>query len=131
MGTKLDENLASRYLDRKGGNTRVLKAGVRYSDSAPTAVIELVDRDENAKGGGGLNAPIQEAQEETAHQRGEGRRRRRRRTRRRRRKNIRKRRRRRRRRMNITTLTKTPGKHTHDAEEHDDETEGYEYDNDD
>ena len=59
-------NLAKRYSDRKGGYTRVLKAGFRYGDSAPMAVIELVDRDENAKGAGEINAPKQEAQEETA-----------------------------------------------------------------
>ena len=62
MVSKLFENLAKRYLDRKGGYTRVLKAGFRYGDSAPMAVIELVDRDENAKGAGEINAPKQEAQ---------------------------------------------------------------------
>ena len=66
MVSKLFENLANRYSDRKGGYTRVLKAGFRYGDSAPMAVIELVDRDENAKGAGELNAPKKEAQEETA-----------------------------------------------------------------
>ena len=66
MVSKLFDNLANRYSDRKGGYTRVLKAGFRYGDSAPMAVIELVDRDENAKGAGELNAPKQETQEETA-----------------------------------------------------------------
>ena len=66
MVSKLFENLANRYSDRKGGYTRVLKAGFRFGDSAPMAVIELVDRDENAKGAGELNAPKKEAQEETA-----------------------------------------------------------------
>ena len=66
MVSKLFENLANRYSDRKGGYTRVLKAGFRYGDSAPMAVIELVDRDENAKGAGEINAPKQEVQEETA-----------------------------------------------------------------
>ena len=42
--------LAKRYAERKGGYTRVLKAGFRYGDSAPRAVIEFVDRDVNAKG---------------------------------------------------------------------------------
>ena len=42
--------LASRYADRPGGYTRVLKAGFRYGDSAPMAVIEFVDRDPEAKG---------------------------------------------------------------------------------
>ena len=64
--SKLFDNLAKRYSDRKGGYTRVLKAGFRYGDSAPMAVIELVDRDENAKGVGEINAPKQEVQEETA-----------------------------------------------------------------
>ena len=50
MVTKLFEILASRYADRKGGYTRVLKAGYRYGDSAEMAVIELVDRDEAARG---------------------------------------------------------------------------------
>ena len=66
MVSKLFDNLAKRYSDRKGGYTRVLKAGFRYGDSAPMAVIELVDRDENAKGAGEINAPKQAVQEETA-----------------------------------------------------------------
>ena len=64
--SKLFDSIAKRYSDRKGGYTRVLKAGFRYGDSAPMAVIELVDRDENAKGFGEINAPKQEVQEETA-----------------------------------------------------------------
>ena len=47
---KLFEVLAERYADREGGYTRVIKAGIRASDAAPMAVIELVDRDEDAKG---------------------------------------------------------------------------------
>mgnify|MGYP000518830805 CR=1 FL=1 len=47
---KLFDTLAERYKERNGGYTRVLKAGFRYGDSAPIAVIELVDRDESAKG---------------------------------------------------------------------------------
>ncbi|MEO1044457.1 MAG: 50S ribosomal protein L17 [Pseudomonadota bacterium] len=47
---KLFDVLAERYADRQGGYTRVLKAGFRASDSAAMAVIELVDRDEDAKG---------------------------------------------------------------------------------
>jgi large subunit ribosomal protein L17 len=50
MVSKLFETLGPRYKDREGGYTRVLKAGFRYGDSAPVAVIELVDRDEDAKG---------------------------------------------------------------------------------
>jgi large subunit ribosomal protein L17 len=47
---KLFSVLAARYKDRKGGYTRVLKAGIRYGDAAPMAMIELVDRDTTAKG---------------------------------------------------------------------------------
>ena len=47
---KLFDTLAERYKERNGGYTRVLKAGFRHGDAAPVAVIELVDRDEDAKG---------------------------------------------------------------------------------
>jgi large subunit ribosomal protein L17 len=50
MAKKLFDTLAPRYKDRSGGYTRVLKAGFRYGDSAPRAVIELVDRDTAVKG---------------------------------------------------------------------------------
>ena len=50
MVKKLFDTLAKRYKDRQGGYTRVLKAGFRYGDSAPRAVIELVDRDTAIKG---------------------------------------------------------------------------------
>lgn len=50
MVKKLFETLGPRYKDRSGGYTRVLKAGYRYGDSAPVAVIEFVDRDESVKG---------------------------------------------------------------------------------
>ena len=50
MVAKLFGTLAPRYADRNGGYTRVLKAGYRYGDSAAMAVIELVDRDEDARG---------------------------------------------------------------------------------
>lgn len=49
---KLFEVFGERYKDRNGGYTRVLKAGFRFGDNAPRAVIELVDRDEDAKGAG-------------------------------------------------------------------------------
>ena len=47
---KLFDVIGPRYKDRNGGYTRVLKAGFRYGDNAPMAVIELVDRDVEAKG---------------------------------------------------------------------------------
>jgi large subunit ribosomal protein L17 len=47
---KLFEKLGPRYASRNGGYTRVLKAGFRYGDNAPAAVIEFVDRDPEAKG---------------------------------------------------------------------------------
>ena len=50
MVKKLFDVLGPRYKDRSGGYTRVLKAGFRYGDSAPCAVIELIDRDETVKG---------------------------------------------------------------------------------
>jgi large subunit ribosomal protein L17 len=49
---KLFGTLGPRYKDRQGGYTRVLKAGFRYGDMAPMAIIELVDRDTAAKGAG-------------------------------------------------------------------------------
>lgn len=48
--SKLFSTLAERYKGRNGGYTRVLKSGLRYGDCAPMAIIELVDRDVNAKG---------------------------------------------------------------------------------
>ena len=47
---KLFDVLATRYADRSGGYTRVIKAGIRLSDAAPIAIIEFVDRDVSAKG---------------------------------------------------------------------------------
>jgi large subunit ribosomal protein L17 len=46
---KVKKNLAKRYEKRKGGYTRIIKAGFRYGDNAPMAVIEFVDRDVEAK----------------------------------------------------------------------------------
>ena len=48
--SKLFGEIAERYKERNGGYTRVLKAGFRYGDAAPMAVIELVDRNPDAKG---------------------------------------------------------------------------------
>ena len=50
MVKKLFDVLGPRYKERHGGYTRVIKAGFRYGDNAPIAVIEFVDRDESAKG---------------------------------------------------------------------------------
>ena len=50
MTRKLFEVLGPRYQERNGGYTRIMKAGFRYGDSAPMAVIEFVDRDEDARG---------------------------------------------------------------------------------
>ena len=64
MAAKLFETLGPRYKDRKGGYTRVLKAGFRFGDSAPMAVIELVDRDPEAKGKD--SGPVQNVADEPA-----------------------------------------------------------------
>ena len=62
---KLINVLAPRYSDRKGGYSRVLKAGFRYGDMAPMAVIEFVDRDVSAKGASD-RARLQEAESDLA-----------------------------------------------------------------
>jgi large subunit ribosomal protein L17 len=62
IAEKLFSVLAERYSDRDGGYTRVLKAGFRYGDNAPMAVIELVDRDVDAKGQD--SGPLQNMPEE-------------------------------------------------------------------
>ena len=60
---KLFDVLAKRYESRNGGYLRIMKAGFRYGDQAPMAVIEFVDRDVNAKG---LDSgPVQAAEENT------------------------------------------------------------------
>jgi large subunit ribosomal protein L17 len=65
MVKKLFEVIGPRYKSRAGGYTRVMKAGFRYGDSAPVAVIEFVDRDVEAKGKD--SGPVQvRAAEETA-----------------------------------------------------------------
>ena len=50
MVSKLFDDLATRYASRQGGYSRVLKAGYRYGDAAAMAVLELVDRNEEARG---------------------------------------------------------------------------------
>lgn len=63
---KLFDVLAPRYASRNGGYTRVLKAGFRYGDSAPMAVIEFVDRDVDAKGKADKARAAEKAQPEAA-----------------------------------------------------------------
>lgn len=64
---KLFDELAERYKERTGGYTRVLKAGFRHGDNAPMAVIELVDRNEDAKGqDSGPTADVVETEEDAA-----------------------------------------------------------------
>ncbi|MCF8474262.1 MAG: 50S ribosomal protein L17 [Emcibacter sp.] len=60
---KLFDVLAERYKERNGGYARILKAGFRHGDAAPVAVIELVDRDVEAKGKD--SGPVQEFVEDT------------------------------------------------------------------
>ena len=63
--TKLFDTLGPRYGTRSGGYARVLRAGFRYGDAAPMAIIELVDRDPDAKGQD--SGPVEfEAEEEEA-----------------------------------------------------------------
>jgi len=61
---KLFDVLAERYKDRNGGYARVIKAGIRASDAAPMAVIELVDRDVAAKGQD--SGPVEQYDEDMA-----------------------------------------------------------------
>ncbi len=64
LADKLFTTLAERYADRSGGYSRVLRNGFRYGDAAPMAIIELVDRDPDAKG---LDSgPIDDMAEEEA-----------------------------------------------------------------
>jgi large subunit ribosomal protein L17 len=65
MVKKLFDVLGPRYKDRQGGYTRVMKAGFRYGDNAPVAVIEFVDRDVDAKGKD--SGPVQERKSEEAN----------------------------------------------------------------
>jgi large subunit ribosomal protein L17 len=64
LANKLMTTLAERYASRAGGYTRIIKAGFRYGDNAPMAVIELVDRDPAAKGQD--SGPKPAAEEEAA-----------------------------------------------------------------
>ena len=66
LADKLFSVLGERYKDRPGGFTRVIRAGFRYGDSAPMAVIELVDRDPEAKGLDSGPVEVREEVEEEA-----------------------------------------------------------------
>ena len=66
MTRKLFEVLGPRYQERNGGYTRIMKAGFRYGDSAPMAVIEFVDRDEDARGQD--SGPVQNEEAEMAEE---------------------------------------------------------------
>jgi large subunit ribosomal protein L17 len=65
MVKKLFEVLGPRYAERAGGYTRIIKAGFRYGDSAPMAVIEFIDRDKDAKGQDSGPIQMQQSEEET------------------------------------------------------------------
>jgi len=65
MVKKLFEVLAPRYKERHGGYTRIMKAGFRYGDNAPRAVIEFVDRDVDAKGKDSGPVQVQATEEAT------------------------------------------------------------------
>ena len=65
MVSNLFDVLCPRYADRAGGYTRIIKAGFRYGDSAPMAVIEFVDRDKDAKGQDSGPLQVQDIEEET------------------------------------------------------------------
>ena len=63
---QLFDVIATRYADRAGGYTRVIKAGIRASDAAPMAIIEFVDRDVDAKGAADKARVAAEAEAEAA-----------------------------------------------------------------
>jgi large subunit ribosomal protein L17 len=66
LADKLLTTLAERYRARPGGYTRIIKAGFRYGDNAPMALIELVDRDVSAKGQDSGPKPERDEEDEAA-----------------------------------------------------------------
>ena len=66
MAAKVLDVLAKRYEARKGGYLRIMKAGFRYGDSAPMAIIEFIDRDESARGQDSGPVEIETADEAAA-----------------------------------------------------------------
>src|SRR2546423_1193346 len=74
LSEKLLTALAQRYAGRAGGYTRIIKDGFRYGDNAPMAVIELVDRDPDAKGKDSGRVGVEPGEEEPAAETGASRR---------------------------------------------------------
>ncbi len=66
MAKKVIDTLSKRYAERKGGYIRIMKAGFRYGDSAPMAIIEFVDRDESARGQDSGPVAVEVNEEEAA-----------------------------------------------------------------
>jgi large subunit ribosomal protein L17 len=66
LADKLLTTLAERYAERPGGYTRIVKAGFRYGDDAPMALIELVERDVSAKGQDSGPLPTEDEEAEAA-----------------------------------------------------------------